>query len=1026
MARRAIARVISNQLWRLDATGNELAPIEVGAHDWYAWLEAQEASSFAYRTPYGAMTVRRESRQGGWYWYAYRLQGTRLRKVYLGKAGELTPQRLSQAITKLTDKPALTPAEQLTREPQDIALPARGLLKTRLSLPPCPAHLVSRQRLWQALYDGSSRHLTLLYAPAGYGKTTLLSEWVRYNNLPVVWLTLAEEDNEPLRFLTYLLAALQARYAQLGADILNGPLLWQQSSLFEALTEMLNELEGLSEDVLIILDNYHVIESQLVQEAIKFMLDHLPTRVHIILSTRYKPPFSLARLYMHGQVAELRANQLRFTQEEMQAFFRQGSHELTSVNLDCVNQNIEGWAVGLQLALQTARKPGAAPRSLVDLVKNNRYFQDYLVEEVLDYLPEHIRDFLLYTVSLEHFNGSLCRALTGQIEAQQILEQLDHENLFIVALPEQPGWYRYQRLFATALRHYLQQNQPDLIPEIHKRASDWFAEQGFTREAIEHSLSAQDLERAAGLIEQMIHPLLEEGEIETLQRWLTKLPDHILSASPLLCIASAWLIFLTTQALQDFAIWLDTAEESILAQEEQLSPATVASLRGEIIALRTIHKVAYNDFAYAAAACSQILSILPEDKAYARNFVSFALALAYQRGISVSTAWQMWAQVNSDNQVADHALLGPYILQLQAELYAVQGQPFEALKRYQRILSLVKRENIHPAGVICFRVGMLFWDWNNQETARQYLLQAWDIGQQADSSVVMLNSATCLAQIAQIQGRTDEADRWLKHTDVCFQSAGKFEVIDLQAALYAWIELQRGHLDEALLWAQKRVRAGEEASQLNAEEVDLTMAQILVQACHEQADNAVLVQQATDTIERLRTNAETVGKIYDLIIILGLQALLLYSQDKIEDALSVLERSVLLAEPGRYIRLFIDMGEAMEKLLRLLRERYKTVKATERPINLAYVRRLLEAFVQPVPHTRLITTGEERILLDPLSSRELEVLRLLAIGKKNQEIARELVIVTGTVKAHINSIYRKLSVNSRVQAIARARALNLL
>ena len=1019
MARHHIAQIIDNQLRRRDSRGNELPPVLVGGYDWQVWLNAQETRSFAYQTAYGTLTVRRELRKGAWYWYGYHSHGAKLRKIYLGKAEALTLQRLNEAIKKLARyQMQSNDLEGEEREARHSSL----LLKTRLVAPTPPCYPISRPRLLRTLQGAASRMLTLLCAPAGFGKTTLLSQWVNDTALPVAWLSLHEELNSPQRFLTYLVEALQPLCPGIGYAALNNHRI-QSCALVEALAELVNELVLLKGESVLVLDNYHVIEQECIHDGLKFLLDNQPPHLHVMLATRSSLPFSLVRLYARGQVMEVRASALRFTDEETRAFLSTATDELSVEEMMELGRQVEGWAVGLQMVAFALQSGEARPDG------ENRYVQAYLLEEVLHRLPAHIQTFVLSTSLLDAFNGSLCRAVTGQTEASVYLEQLVQEDLFLVPLDGRRGWYRYHRLFAQTLRSYLERSRPDLVAVLYQRASQWFEEEGNTEEAINHSLMAGDVQRAALLIERVAHTLLEKGETTALQRWLDALPAEIIRSSPRLCITSAWLLFLTTQA-NSFVFWLDAAEEALSAYEEHISAQAAATLQSEIVALRSVELIYFNNFGEVVATCNRLLSSLPPENTYARSLLLLMLGLAYQRGINVVAAAQALSEARSYSQATRHVLIAPYIMISQAELYESLASPFQSLKLYQQVLNLTNGRAGHPSGIAMASMGYLFWEWQNLEVARKYLLQAWNMGQEIRNSNVICNSGFLLAQLSQAQGYTHEADSWLQRLEMYMQEAEVLDGNEVVNALRALFAVEQGRLEDALLWVQGRSGLPEDETFLRGDMEDCIQVRILL-AAGRTYGGAPYLQRAQGLLEHMQRRAEAIGKKKLLIEVLALQSLLLQQRGDIVGALALLEQALVLAESGRYIRVFVDKGDAMAMLLRQIRDHYKTRKAGNPGLNLAYVRKLLSSFIPPA--TRLEQTTplpqlsvEDVPLLESLSWREQEVLRLMAAGRKNQEIARELVIVIGTVKSHTNSIYRKLAVNSRVQAIARARALHLL
>jgi LuxR family maltose regulon positive regulatory protein len=1025
MARHQIARVVDNQLIPLDAFGGDLPGIPVGTDAWYTWLSACESQSFAYRTASGALTARRELRHGCWYWYAYRAQHGKLGKVYLGKAEELSPQRLAEALKKLTLPHTLRADERDVGEHSPFLEQPMVLLTTKWAMPSPPPHLVTRPRLLQALHQGAARPLTLICAPAGFGKTTLLGEWAISCGRSVAWLSLDEEDNDPRRFLAYLIESLQQTHPVLGHTIRNR---CSVASLTEAMMLLLNELAALPTALTIILDNYQVIEHEAIHAALKMALDYLPAHIHLMIASRHEPPFPLARLRASGQLVELRAPALRFTREEVETWLAAAlERALEAAEVATLEQRTEGWIVGLQLATFALQEEHDLSRCVASFAGNQRHVLAYLLEEVFEHQPEPIQSFLLRTAILDRLNSSLCSAVADQADAQSTLEYLERANLFLFPQAEPGGWYRYHPLFAEALRHHLERTQPELVPVLHARASQWFEARGYIKDAIKHALAAHDLGRAAALIEQAAQDLIRIGEVTTLQCWLAALPKIVIRASPRLCITAAWLSFITSE-VPLLLSWIDAAEQALQVKQEILPSGTAAALQGEIAALRAIYSISSNNVAGAIATCRQALQHLPPENLYPRSLVLLILGLAYSRGGSMSAGTQALMEASSYLQVTGHALLYPYALDFQAELSMAQGFPSRAAKIYQQILTIAPEQDVPSllaAGAAHVGLGYLFWEWNNLDAARQHLLQAWDRGLQIQSGNILSNSAFLLALVSRAQGNSEAADFWLHQTETICQRAGHAESLAVVAAGHARIALAEGHLEEALRWLQERAGFPERPDSKRDEFELLTQARVLIAAGRVGAAESA-VPSALALLERLRAAAEAAGNVRLLLEALALQALVLQLQGDDAGALAALGQAVSLAEPGRYIRLFLDEGEPMSRLLRKLLEQYRTQKRTRQKISLAYLSNLLKAFAHPEASSLPTSPTQVQPLLDPLSWREREVLRLMASGRKNREIADELVVVTGTVKSHINAIYAKLGVTNRVQAVAYARVLGLL
>lgn len=1028
MARHQIAQVVGNQLIPLDASGSELPGITVGTDAWYIWLDACESQSFAYHTASGALTARRELRHGCWYWYAYRAQRGKLGKVYLGKAEELSSQRLAEALKKLTVPPPLrADGQNAGGDPPFLEQPI-VLLTTKWAIPSPPPHLITRPRLLDVVQQGAARSLALISAPAGFGKTTLLGEWATSCGCSAAWLSLDEEDNDPRRFLAYLIGALQKAHPVLGNTIRHRCSVVAQGSLTEAMMVLLNELAALPTAMTIVLDNYQIIEHEAIHAALKMAIDYLPAHVHLMIASRQEPPFPLARLRASGQLVELRAPALRFTREEVETWLTAVmKRALGPAEITTLEQRTEGWIVGLQLATFALQEEHDLSRCVASFAGNQRHILAYLLEEVLEPQPEHVQSFLLRTSILDSLNSSLCGAVADREDAQSVLEYLERANLFIFPQAEQGGWYRYHHLFAEALRHHLEYTQPELVPSLHARASQWFEARGCLKDAIKHALAAQDGGRAAALIEQAASDFIRIGEVTTLQYWLAALPNAVVRASPRLCITAAWLAFITSE-VPLFLSWVDAAEQALQVTQETLPSATTAALQGEIAALRAIHSLAAHNVAGAIATCRQALQRLPSESLYPRSLVLLILGVAYSRGGSVSAGTQAVMEASSRLQVTGHALLYPYGLAFQAELFMAQGALSQAARVYQQMLTLAPEQDVPSllaAGTALVGLGWLFWEWNNLEAARQHLLQAWERGLQIQSGNILSTSAFLLAEVSQAQGNSEAADFWMRQAEIICQRARHVESLAAVAAGRARLSLVDGRVEEALRWLQERADFLEDPNNKRSEFEQLTLARVLIAAGRVGAAESA-VQRALALLERLRAAAEAAGNVRLLLEALALQALAFQLQGDDAGALSALGQAVSLAGPGRYIRLFLDEGEPMSRLLRKLLEQYRTQKRTDQKISLAYLSNLLKAFAHPEASSLPTSPTQAQPLLDPLSWREREVLGLMASGRKNREIADELVVATGTVKSHINAIYAKLGVTNRVQAVAYARALGLL
>ncbi|HET8843680.1 MAG TPA: LuxR C-terminal-related transcriptional regulator, partial [Ktedonobacteraceae bacterium] len=635
--------------------------------------------------------------------------------------------------------------------------------------------------------------------------------------------------------------------------------------------------------------------------------------------------------------------------------------------------------------------------------------------------------FLLHTALLERCNASLCAAVTGQEQAARLLEELACAQIFLSPLVEQEGWYRYHPLFASALRQHLRRTQPELAIMLHRRASQWLEAHNLLTEAVEHALAAHEYTHVATLIEKIAPALISEGKIPVLQNWLDALPETVVRSSPRLCISRVWLIFITSRP-DTFILWVEAAQEALHRLEETLPPPTLVALQSEILALRSVYTISFADFSESIATCQQALQQLPTESHYLRGLILMLLGFAYTRSTDVGAAARALSEASSNIRVTGHALLLPYVIGAQAELYMAQGYPFQAAQLYRYILTLATEQNLSSlfaAGTAHLGLGYLLWEWNNLAESEYHLLQAWHMAQRTQTGTTLFQGALLLALVARAQGDSAATQFWQQQVESLSHQRNYAEVAGTIAAVRAGFALKEGRLEETMLWVREQSQRNTDSGYKRDEFIDFTLARALIAAGQAGIEASAGIR-VCEPLEYWRISANQAGRVRVLLEALVLQALVLQDQGDRTGALHALQRAVTLAEPGRYIRLFVDEGDPMARLLRQLLEQQRAQNASDRPNNVAYLCILLKAFAQPGTFALPISPTKEQPLFNPLSLREREVLNLIAAGRKNREIADELVVVTGTVKAHINMIYQKLGVTNRVQAITRARSLGLL
>jgi LuxR family maltose regulon positive regulatory protein len=852
--------------------------------------------------------------------------------------------------------------------------------------------------------EGLARPLTLLSAPPGFGKTTLLSEWIAQDKPPVAWLALDAGDNDPVRFWTYFIAALQQLEAAIGASSLALLQSSQSASMDAMLMALVNEVDSFPQDFVVVLDDYHLIEIPSIHQQLSFLLDHLPRRLHLIISSRADPPLHLARLRARDQLIELHESDLRFTATEAAAFLSEAMGlSLTPEQNVALEKRTEGWIAGLQLAALSLRGRADSSQFVQSFAGSHRFVLDYLTDEVLEAQTESVQTILLQTSILERLNASLCTALTGRADSQSILEELERRNLFITALDDERRWYRYHHLFADVLRHRLTEKSPADLAGLHLRASEGFESEGLITEAVNHALAAPAWERAARLIENASELLRQSGEIATLTHWIQALPDTVRRAHPALCLTYA-------RALVGVARFAD-GETFILEAEHwlegnaQADEPSVGSLRGKALALRAQFAITRGELMQAIELAQRAEQLLARDDVSWRIWVSLILAGASRytsNWLKANETFQEAAALSES--IGDYAN-GLFALGSRGEVLEAKGQLRQAGQQFEQVLQRARGWGIPNAPVTGYALcglGRVRYEWNEVDAALHDVQTGLERGQQAGNMDVLLRGYHALARIRRAQDDMDGALAALADADGVAGNMGLAAVKDWIGAQRAQIWLARGDTEAALNWA------GHFAGHMQDDifpSVPIALAKVWLS--QREPDKALPL------LDHALHSARAVGRLGNVIHILAVKAVVYHAKGDPEQALATLELALELAEPEGYVRVFADEGAPMARLMH---------RMLTRSTALEYVRRLLASLGESVRSEPTIA-GK---LNEPLSQRELEVLRLIADGATNKEIADELVLTVNTVKRHISNIFGKLDVSNRAQAIAGARLLNLL
>jgi LuxR family maltose regulon positive regulatory protein len=853
--------------------------------------------------------------------------------------------------------------------------------------------------------------LVLISAPAGFGKTTLLSQWLTQwrtvqeaGSGGVAWLSIDAEDSDPRRFLADVLAAIQATAPQVGVD---AAALLQSDSAAVApgvMVSLINDLDSLGGPFVLALDDYHVIESPQVHDAVTFLLDHLPAHVSVAITTRADPPFPVTRLRTRGELLELRAADLRFIQPEAAAFLNDVMGlDLEPGHVEALESRTEGWAAGLQLAALSLRNRGDADDFIEAFTGSHRFVLDYLVEEVLNSQTQQVRTFLLDTAVLDQLTGPLCDALTARDDGQDTLDALERGNLFVVPLDDQRQWYRYHHLFADALRARLTAEQPDRVQGLHNAAARWYAEHGRPEDAIAHAIAGHDFEHAADLVERALPEARRQRRDRTIRQWLTGLPDKVVRRRPILNVIVAW-SRLGEGDVDDADARLRDAENTLetMPQERRITDDELRQLPMTIAMYRAAVAQARGDIASTARQARRVLDLAGPDDHLARGagagFLGLTLWADGDLDAAVETFSEAVRSLHAAGNLTDE-LGGTVVL---AEIWLARGRPAKAGRLHERTLASA-REHADVALPVTgdLHVGLAdaLRERGNLDAAAAHLQTAQDLGEAGSLPENRHRWYVAMARLRQAHGDLDAAADLLDQAHA-FHLPGFFPDVRPIPALRARIDIARGRLDLPRDWAREHgVTTADDLSYL-AECNHLTLARLLI--AEDQAAEAITL------LDRLLTAADSSGREGSVVEILMLLALAYQAGGDLDKAMPPLARALETGVPVGYARLFLDEGSPMQALLR----------ETEQ--------RKLAADLIPLLRPTSPTPAAEAPPFDELSQRELEVLRLLATELTGPEIARQMFVSVNTLRTHTKHIFTKLDVSTRAAAVRRAAELGLV
>ncbi|CAB4865478.1 MAG: helix-turn-helix transcriptional regulator [Actinobacteria bacterium] len=899
---------------------------------------------------------------------------------------------------------------------------AGPLIETKFRIPVRRRGHVMRSRLHERLTLGTESSVTLLSAPAGFGKTTLLADWLATtaaDGRSVAWLSLDERDSDPAIFWPYVVAALRAAGDGPVASAL-ARLHPAEPPFDTAIAVLLNELSGISHDIVLILDDYHVIDSEAVHEGMAFFLEHIPAHLHLVIAGRADPAVPLARLRGRGELTEIRAADLRFTPSEA-ADYLTGTVGLTLTASDVAKlaDRTEGWIAALQLAALSMQGRVDTAGFIAGFAGDDRYIIDYLAQEVLLRQPSHVRQFLLQTSILDRLCAPLCEAVTGQDAGQATLAQIERANLFLVPLDDRRRWYRYHQLFAEVLRAHLLDEQPGSVPDLHRRASIWCDQNDEPSEAIRHALAARDFARAADLIELAVPAKRRARQEVVIRQWLTALPDEVLAVRPVICAAYAGALLATGDIdgvdarLRQAEEWLDV-DATGSAQMVIVDREGFRLLPGSIEVYRAALAMARGDVPTAVAHAQRALDISPKDDHLGRAAAAGMLALAAWFGGELEGAHQAWSDCMTGLEHAGHESDAVGCAIALAGIRVEQGRLSDAMRTYRHALDRAPEPGgATRRGTADMHVGMseILLERGDIDGATLELRQSSDLGEHAGLAQNRYRWRVAMARIRMSQGDPDGSIALLDEAERCYIS-DFYPNIRPISAMRARVWASQGAVGKASGWVHEQGLSAEDDLSYLREFEHITLARVLL-AQHAAGNAGTALDDAARLLERLLRAAEDGARVSNSIEILVLLALARQSQNQKPAASAALHRALALAMPEGYVRVFSDEGSPMATLLRGLPKQADAVRS--------YVRLLLDA-----SSPQLVSAATHQHLIDPLSARELDVLRLLSSDLDGPGISRALFISLNTMRSHTKSIYSKLEVTNRRSAVRRANELDLL
>jgi LuxR family maltose regulon positive regulatory protein len=905
-----------------------------------------------------------------------------------------------------------------------------SLVTTKLYVQRLRPYVVSRPRLLEKLGEIKNRKLALISAPAGFGKTTLLSDWISQSRISAAWLSLDSGDNDHVHFLVYMIAALQGLSKNIGQAatmMLQTP---QPPPVETVLATLINDISTLVKDFVLVLDDYHLITAGLVHQAILFLLEHLPQNMHLVIATRSDPPLPLGRLRSLNQLVELRITDLCFTTDETSVFFNKKLNlGLSRGEIVMLESRTEGWIAGLQLAALSIQDREDRSGFIKDFRGENRYIFDYLMEEVLNRQPEDVQNFLLQTSILDRLSGSLCDAVTGKSKSQEMLNHLETADMFIFPLDDARQWFRYHPLFADLLQHRLQQTQGELVPELHRRAGEWCVRNGFKEQAVNHALASGDAEWAVRLIEEIAESIWDRGQQTKLLKWFEALPEEKINSSILLSVIHARTLNISgrleaaEKILQHASDMLKSAKEEFAIDFSPDSEHTYTlgkkEFQGRISVIRAFIAAYRGDMLRVMQHARQALVSLHEKDLMWRAVA--ATTLGFVHGWSgdgdLMSARYAFAEAEKVSEEAGNTYFYLFASSCHAGIDGLQGRLNQAEQTYQKLLKFVEEKGMLQtslAGSIYAAWGGIILERNGLEEGTRLIEKGLRLALMGHDVVVIASSRLHLARALAVKGDLAGAQRVIEEIE---KSACEFSIPPwiqhAASAFKAELWLASGNREAVSRWVEERSLGSEDELTNRRESEHIVLARFLL--AQGQLDEAELL------LDRLIQCAEAGTRVYSLIRIMLLKTLTLNRKGKLDLALDELKKILFLAEPGGFITSIVHEDPRIAELLEKVLEQEESAKKGKRSdFSPRYVKKLLLAFKSAA------LPKKEGIPGEPLSERELEVLHFIAAGLTNKQIAQKLFVSLNTIRTHTKNINSKLNVHSRTQAVARAKVLKIL